>query len=477
MKKQNSDSKSTISALISEYEAMSHQGTVGFIEEKVFFQLTAYYQREKQLEKAIEVIDHALSQYPYSSEFYILKAELLLELAQPTEASYCLDRAEIYSPAELEIQLLRAEVLVALGDTDQAFVLLDAITDGASLLEQSEIHLCRACIYEHIEDFKAMFHSLKAALLTNPKNRLALERLWLSVELSQLYSESIDLHQRLIDIDPYSFIAWYNLGHAYSCVGDFESAAEAFEYAYLIDETFEFAYRDCAEAWIQLQRHDKALQCFEDAMDHFAPDADMLLKLGQCHIELGNYEQAKLHLLQAIEIEPTNDDVYFRIGQCFMHEEHWYSAIKALSKAVKINDRREEYLLALAQSYARVAEPEKALVLFRQATDTAPEQSQHWLQYASCLLDNGKAEKALLVLDEGMSYAPSNDLLYGQVACLFSLGRRKEGLYLFGDALRNNYARHQWLFDRMPELKSDQDIQLVFSTFLYDGGRQASSSN
>ena len=68
-------------------------------------------------------------------------------------------------------------------------------------------------------------------------------------------------------------------------------------------------------------------------------------------------------------------------------------------------------------------------------------------------------------------------LLYGQVACLFLLGRRKEGLYLFGDALRSNYSQHQWLFDRMPELKTDQDVQLVFSTFLYEGGRQASSSN
>ncbi len=477
MKKQNSDSQNTISALISEYEAMSHEGTVGFIEEKVFFELAAYYQQEKQLGKAIEVIDHALSQYRYSSEFYLLKAELLLEQAQPQKASECLDMAEIYSPTELEIQLLRAEVLVALGNTEKAFRLLDKVEIGASLFEQSEIQLCRACIYEYMEEFKPMFFALNAAILANPKNQMALERLWLSVELSQQYRESIDLHQRIIDIDPYCFIAWYNLGHAFSCVREFKSAAESFEYAYLIDESFEFAYRDCAEAWMQLECYDKALRCFEDAAEHFCPDSDMFMKIGQCYTKIGDIEKAKNYFRQAIELEPDNDDIHFRIGECYIREESWDNAIIAFSKAININDRKEEYLLALAQTYLQTNELDKALVLFRQATDTAPEQSQHWLQYASCLIRKGDATEAMEVLKEAMDYAPSNDLLYGQVACLFMLGKRKEGLYLFGDALRNNYAQHQWLFDRMPELKTDQDIQSVFTSFLYGGGQHASSSN
>src|SRR5690625_6815507 len=78
------------------------------------------------------------------------------------------------------------------------------------------------------------------------------------------FEESIELHKHIINEDPYSYMAWYNLGQAYSCVGQYEKALAAYEYSYLIEPGFELGYQDRGDLFFELGRYKEALECYNE---------------------------------------------------------------------------------------------------------------------------------------------------------------------------------------------------------------------
>ena len=226
--------------LIADYESMNENGNLGYLEENDFHLLINYYENEFLLEQAIEVADYAISQHPFCVDFLMIKARLLLSDDRPYRAMHCLDQADVMSPYELDVYLLRARVFSVIGEVDQAKTLLaDAEKFSPGKEDRIEIHLCEAAIHENIKDFDRMFTALSKALREDPSNEEALERVWVSVELSKKYEESIALHLELLEHDSYLYHAWFNLGHAYSCIGEYRKAIEAIEYSFLINADFE----------------------------------------------------------------------------------------------------------------------------------------------------------------------------------------------------------------------------------------------
>ncbi|MBK8109758.1 MAG: hypothetical protein IPK46_05155 [Saprospiraceae bacterium] len=55
--------------LVSDFESKFEQGNIDYVEEKTIYQLIEYYESEFQIEKAMEVVDVALEQFPYRSDF------------------------------------------------------------------------------------------------------------------------------------------------------------------------------------------------------------------------------------------------------------------------------------------------------------------------------------------------------------------------------------------------------------------------
>jgi len=467
MKRHNLSNTQTINDLIFEYEAMSQKGTVSFLEETVFSKMIDFYEKELLFDKALELIDHAIHQHSFSAIFYMRKAQLLIEKNCAHQALQCLDQAEVYAPSDIEIYLLKAEAYCSLKIYKAAFEILRGAKDQTTSKEDlSEIYLYEATIFESLEQFNNMFIALNRALSANPFNKTALERVWFSVELSRKYKESVVLHQAIIDADPYSFIAWYNLGHAYSCLNKIEDAAEAFEYAFLIDKDFQHAYRDCAEMHLELKNYPKALDCLMDALALFEEDSDLLQRIGQCHLYMDELNEAKVYFIRAIKLNSLNADVHFYLGECFAKEKKWKSAIKTYRRAIDIDDRKEEYIAGLAEAYYQVDEIGKAKYLFSKAADTAPETSKYWIQYASFLMDIGEEEEALAVLKEAEIYAPGPVLNYCQVACLYLLDRIDEALDLLYQALSENFPMHSSIFELVPEMKENRKIRTLISSFM-----------
>lgn len=466
MNRRNYKRNEELFLLVNEYEEMEKKGAVCFLEKMAFKQLLNFYEEENKVDRALEVVEHALHQHGFSEDFFIRKAQLLLQKNKPSEALSCCEQASLFAPGEVEAYLLKVEAYVRLRQMDNAWNCLETARNNSHTREDlSETYLVEAFLWESREDYKRMFRCLRRSLLLNPKNELALDRIWMCVEMAQNYEASVKLHQKLIDKDAFNAVAWYNLGHAYSNLDDLEAAAEAFEFSLTIDSSFEFAYREAIQVQLEAKNFKRALELCLELSEIISPDSELMVFTGNCYEYLQQLEEAIRCYREAIRLNPLDDRAWYQLGECLFEKEEWTQSIEAFNKALMLDDRKEEYFAALAEAYFQKGDDEKAEFYFARATEIAPEQAEYWAQLASFLIDIHAPLKALQVLDEAGLYTSSSEFIYCRIAALMQSGRRKEALSLLPDALTHSAEQSNFLFSLLPEMEEDAEVLRIFSMY------------
>lgn len=454
-----------IMSLITDFEAMCELGTVGYLDEKTFFQIIEFYDEEGLTDKALEALDLAIEQYPYRADFYIMKARLLFNERRIAECLDILDFVSNISPLEKEIVFLKAKCYAIIKEFALSMAELDKIRYITLKEEQSEVWITESYIYEHMKDYSSMYDCLKNALAVDGGNMEAQERFNMATFLTKNYKNSVNFLKELIDDDPYNYLAWYHLGLAYSYCWDYDLAIDALEYAFIIEPAFEKAYTECAELCIQQKKFAKALKIYTDANEKFGPDAEYMIQMANCYINLKQASKAKSILLRALKIDGYNDEIYYYLGESFRANNNGYSAINAYLKAVELDPDREEYYLGLARAHAMVDDYAKAIKNFNIAVQLCSEDSYYWKEFACYLLKMGYYKEALTLLDEAEEYTFGADLLYCRAAACFLSKNKKDGFLYLKEALEEDLYAYSILFEICPELELDKQISAMINYY------------
>jgi tetratricopeptide (TPR) repeat protein len=443
--------------LVSEFESKFEQGTIDYVEEKTIYQLIEYYESEHQFDKAMEVVDVALEQFKYRSDFHIMKAKLLFNDNRINDCLNVLKHAANMAPYEKEITLLKIKALCSKKKIAEAKKCLGELRSDF-LDDKLEYFIAESFLHEASKDYKAMYISLQNAIKLDPGNAEALERFWVAVDLSREYEDSIAFHKTLIDDQPYNHLAWYNLGLSYSFNWEYDRAIESLEYSFIINPNFEQGYLECAEICLQEGKINKALDIYIEANNRFGPETEIMVNIASCYLKLDKIADARMLLLKALRMESHNEEIYFLLGESYTKSESWYSAINAYLKALQIDDTREEFFLALAKAYVKVEDYNKATINFHKATKVCVEDSLYWKEYVCFVLKIGLYEEAIQILDEADEHTFGADLLYCRAITLFFMKQKKAGLEILTEALEEDFSMYKLIFELAPELEVDKDI-------------------
>ena len=443
---------------VSEFEKMILHGNTSHWDEKDYLTLIQYYISESLTEKAMEALDYALQFSSHHAEFYVIKIRLLMQEEDYKDAQETLSIALNLYPHHAELQLMKIKVTAQLGDYDEAFTLVDHCSDQMTLNSCVDIYLAEAYIYECMRNYNQMYDKLRDVLTIDPKNEEALEHIWLCIEWSRLYKESIEFHNHLLDQDAYNYLAWYNLGRAYSCEGDYRNAIRSLEYSFIVNPAFESGYLDCAELCSQEKEYQKALGIYQELLQRFGHQVDYLVPAAECMLKLRKYAMAKECLIEALKLDQYIDDVYYLLGICYAREGLYTNAISSLIKAIRLDDRREEYYAELAYCYEKSKQYGKADFYYHKSTETGPEEETYWLAHVKFLMRRNKLSKALDVLEEADEHTVGARLSYCKAACLYRKGHKKEAIQCLEDILPEDYHSHKLFFKMAPKGKSDKNI-------------------
>lgn len=451
--------------LVSDFETNFEKGQPIAFDEKTFLEIIRFYEEELQYDKAIEVTDLALSQFSYRPDFYIIKARLLFQTNLQEEALELLAKAEKISPFEHDILLLKIRILAFRGEVSEAKRILDDMKRYVSSTDLSDVYLSESYINEVMQDYEGMYENLTKAIICDMHNEEAFERLGFAVQLSKNFEASIEFHNMILAEEAFNYLAWYNLGHALSCQGEYQKAIDALEYSFLTEENFESGYLDCADICIQEQKYLRALKIYQSYLEVFGINEEVLLNMADCEFHLGNLNKARILLNKLLKLDPYNDEVYYKLGLCYAKAEQWNKAINAYHKAITLEDSCEDYYFSLAKAHAAVGAYDKAELYFGEAVQMGPEQSMYWRDYISFLIKLGKKDKALEVFKDSDDYTFGADLLFCKGVAQFLSGDEKAAYSTFEEGLKEEFDQHKIIFDIEPELMLNKELQSMIAYY------------
>ncbi len=469
MKNDNNDRlrQREIMAMVRTYEDTINNGGVCFFEVESYNLIADYYVRTDQYNKAVKLIEQAIEQHPFSSSLQIRKAHLHIDLNELQLAKELIDQAKIIDGLEPETFMVEARWAVASGAFRHAEkIILEALH---TLPPDDHIDLLFELVdlYDIWGKPHKTFEALVELVKKDSQNQEVLNRFALCIEESQLYEESIKIHQAIIDEHPYNHFAWHNLGLAYAGMGLYEKAIDTYSYALAIKEDFEPSIRETGEAYYELEKYAEALEYFlQSAGLVKAHDEELYFSIGYTHFHLKNYKKAQFYFTKALKIDPSYGEVYYMLGEIERVNGHYHKALAEYLKAIQVDEENADFLEAYAMLSYQMNNYQTASDFLVRALEANPRNKKLWLTLAKCYYDLDYFSESFDVLQKAIEILNEpNDLLYLASLALYKLGRKQSCLELLNIALGRDFSIHEILFEWEEDLIEDEDIMLLIQQY------------
>ena len=450
--------KEEMKELLRQYGHLKDGRAHSFIDEDSFERIIEYYDEKDELTSALEASGFAIELYPYSSILHIKKADLLIASRYYEEALTILEKVEILDRSDINLFILKTDVFLALDQQQKAAALLEEAIHLFEGEERIELLFELADVYDDYEEFDKVFNCLKLILNQDRNNEEALYKICFWTDFTGRNEEGIKLHNKIIEENPFSELAWFNLGAAYQGIKLYEKAVDAYLYALAIDEKFDYAYRNLGDAYLRLRKYKEAIEVLQKVLELTRPEDVVYEAIGHCYDKLKNYAQARFNYRKASHLSPEDSHLYYKIACTYMNEEHWDSAIKSLENAMRIKRSDADYNFALAKCYMELNSIKEAVIYFSAFIKSRPKNVKGWKELIKCLYSSGFFEEALEQVENAEKILRKPLLSFYKTAILFQLGRSKEALIFLDLALQNNPKQLKQLIELNPSLLQKQPV-------------------
>ena len=408
----------------------------GYIEEEGFERIFDYYMDKEKHADALEAIEIAINQFPYSASLLIKKADVYIALKRFSDSLTVLEQAYWLDTKELSYYVIKTDALLALGQSEDASNLLQSALVVFEGEEKIELLFQLSEVYDDYECFDQVFECLALILKEDFANEEALYKICFWTDFTGRNEEGIRLHQEIIEQNPFSELAWFNLGSAYQGIKLYEKAIDAYQYAVAIDEEFDYAYRNMGDAFIKLRKYKDAIDVLEKVVALSRPESIIFEAIGHCYNKLNNFSQARVNYKKAYHLNPEDTQLQYKIACTYMGESNWELAIKFLQAATKIHAMQPDYNVALGRCYSQLGNYEEAIIYFGNAVRVKNKNSNVWIELLNCLYDaslyNEGFEYAALAFEQTSS---KPIFIYYKSAFLFASGQSKQAIQYLEQAL------------------------------------------
>ncbi len=431
--------KEELRELLRQFQHLKSGRPHTFLEEDAFEKIIDYFDDAENMPQAIEAVELATSQYPYSSSLHLKKADLYIAARRYSDALEILEKAAILDSSDINLYILKTDAYLALDQQEKAVQLLENALEQFEGSERIELLFELADVYDDYEEFDKIFDCLKLILEQDPCNEEALYKICFWTDFTGRNEESIKMHLRIIDDFPYSELAWFNLAAAYQGLKLYEKAIDAYKYALVIDEKFDYAYRNMGDAYIRLRKYKEAIEVLEKVMELTRPEEVLYEAIGYCYDRLKNNAQARFYYRKATHLNPGNGKLFYKLARTYMNDQQWQQAVKQLESAMQINRNYPDYNLAMGECKMNLGEMREAIQCFSVVVRARPKSSAGWEALICCLYFGGFYDEAAEQVQAALRHTDNKPLfLYFYSSICFASGKTKEGLLQLERALHKS---------------------------------------
>lgn len=435
---------------LTKFEQMLKTNQVLFFDALEFENIIHHYIDFAQFNLAKKAIKMGMEQHPQNVELMLLKSEMLLVDGAYKQAEEMLADIERISPVHEEIFLQRANIFSKKKNHPKAIELLKKALDVTE--DPTEIWNLLGMEYLFQEDYIKAKKYFYKCVKENTLDYQSLYNLLYCYEQLGENIEAINTLNNLLEINPYSEVAWHQLGKIYIKINKPEEALSAFEFAIISDDCFTSAYIEKGKLLEQMGRINEAIDNYEFSLNFNDPNAFVNHRIGLCHLKLGNHKLAIRYLEESIKLEPNHENSWMALIDFLIDSKDLLKAQHYVKKALQSNSDNTDFWKKSALIHFQLNFYEETAVGCETAINLGNHDILNWTLWMDSLMLVNDWQKALEIGQQALQYHQKNSsVLYRLAGCKFRLGNKNEALLIF-DQIKNEIKIPKKINHLFPEL-------------------------
>jgi len=255
--------------------------------------------------------------------------------------------------------------------------------------------------------------------------------------------EAIDYLLEYIEKDPYSEIAWHQLGRQYYIVENYVEALLAFDYSIIIDEYFIGAYLEKAKTLEKLNRFEEAIENYLITLDLDDGTSFSYLRIGKCYEQLGNIKEALKYFNQTVKEDPLLDKGWLALTDLYVKNKNYQKALFFINKAIHIDEKNHAYWIKYADINIKLNLFEEASRGFHKCLELEHYTLEVFVALTDVLHFLGDFEGAINILLRAKDFYEDFVEIEFRLAGLYILNQQEsEGLLVLEHSLSIDYDQH-----------------------------------
>ncbi|CAI8038852.1 Bardet-Biedl syndrome 4 protein [Geodia barretti] len=217
--------------------------------------------------------------------------------------------------------------------------------------------------------------------------------------------------------------AIYVLGLIKRQEGEISDSLELFQRAVTLNPNSSAAVKQVARSLFLLGRHKSALEAYNEALSLSPQEWEILHNMGVCCIYLKDYDQAVERLSEAVSLSPQSQS-YVQLGRVHLLRGDLHKATEVYKTAVDHNPDSPELLTTLGLLYMELGETKKAFEALGSALTFDPSNARAILAAGAMIQDHGDYDVALSKYRVAAAVSPESPQLWNNIGmCLYGKGK------------------------------------------------------
>ncbi|NDV77923.1 tetratricopeptide repeat protein [Dysgonomonas sp. 511] len=304
-----------ISALLEKYKQAQASGRNVYFDADEFIDLIDYFDREEDLDTARIIINMGLGIHPGSTPLLIKKGRLYVYEGDYAAALALLDAVTEY---DFDLYLLRIECYLHQEEYRVAYALSEEMLEKEDTEPLDNVFAELGFLHVEADCFKEAALFFEESLKLVPDNVNVLTDLSYAYEMQGEVQQAIQTTNRLLDIEPYSYETWVNLGKLYSVVEQYSNAIDAFDFALTVNDSDETILKLKAHCLSLSGRTVEAIAVFSDLLVANPDDVSAYFLLTECYQAMEMYDEALSSLRIYEMLEGGSEELYAKKAQLLM---------------------------------------------------------------------------------------------------------------------------------------------------------------
>jgi len=449
---------------LSKFESMLKTNSVYFFDSIEFEEIIQYYLDFGKNSLAKKAIKLGLTQHPKSILLKLLQAELFIFEGDIEKASILLTELQAIEPTNDEVYVQQANVCSKKNDHISAINLLKKALIYTD--DEVDIFSMIGMEYLYLDNFDDARLNFAKCLDVDFEDYSSLYNVIYCFDMKNMHTEAVNYLNNYINKNPYSEVAWHQLGRQYFILENYNEALHAFDYAVLIDEYFVGAYLEKAKTLEELSNYEEAIENYEITLELDDATSFVFLRIGKCFEKLNKTILAIQYYKKAVHEDPLLDKGWIAITNLYIKEEKYRKAQFYINKAIEIDEQNTVYWRKYAEITLNLDLFEEAVNAFQHCILLKDYDITIWLGLSDTLCFLGEYEDALKNLLKAKTYFKDfAEIEYRLSGLCYKFKNYSKGAVHLKSALYIDFEYQFIIKELFPEVFKLQEVKDIVNSF------------